>query len=285
MDADDRAQEAEDRGDLVSALELWKELTRRDRAPVFFTRLGLVAQKLERWGEAEHAFAEAIRLDPSLALAMVCMGDLWAARTDKTDDESFPIAKAWFLKALEHERSAPTLILLGAMYRAWRDNRSAQDVLTEALNLDPDNPEGLYNLALALPPSHLPKSIELMQRAIEIEPRYFAAHQELGKLYHRAGDLVAAEYHFRRSLDVEPKSFGLCCTWRTYSQSKAKPSKPRKLTAWSETITRKTEMQPNFSLATWNRSARTRNRAKSSPRSGANASLVSSSKLPDRRRK
>jgi tetratricopeptide (TPR) repeat protein len=204
IDPEDKAQEAEEKGDFTSALNLWRELAQRDGDPILFTRLGRAAQRLERWDESERAFAEALRLDPNFTMAMVCIGDLWAARTDKGNDESFPVARGWFLRALRRERSAQTLILLGAMYRAWGDNLSAREALVEALQLDPSNAEALYNLALAEAETGREKAIELMERAIEVHPTYFAAHQELGKLYHGAGDLPRAEYHFRRSLEVKP---------------------------------------------------------------------------------
>jgi len=201
---EDKAEKAEEIGDLALALQLWNELAQRDLDPVFFTRCGRVAQKLKRWDEAESAFAQALRLDPSFTLAMEGMGDLWATRTDKREAESFEVAKDWFLKALHRERNARTLTFLGAAYRALGDNTAAREAFTEAVQRDANNAEALYNLAITEEGHELQRSIELLERAIDIDPRYFAAHQELGKLYQKAGDLPRAEYHFRRGFEIEP---------------------------------------------------------------------------------
>jgi tetratricopeptide (TPR) repeat protein len=204
---EDKAEEAEERGDFVSAFQLWTKLAQRDRDPVFFTRCGRVAEKLGKWDDAEDDYAEALRLDPDFTIAMESMGNLWAKRTDKNERESFETAKGWFLKALRRERSGRTLTFLGATYRALGDRNAARDALAEALRLDPDNAEALYNLALADAEEDRQKSIELMEKAVDIDPLYFAAHQNLGKLHHGAGDLLRAEYHFRRSLEIEPTDF------------------------------------------------------------------------------
>jgi tetratricopeptide (TPR) repeat protein len=201
---EDKAENAEECGDLELASELWKELALRERDPVFFARYGSVAEELERWDEAESAFAEALRLRPNFALVMQAMGDLWASRTDRGEDESFENAKNWFLKALQLKRNAGTLILLGATYRALGDDSSARRTYTEALQLEANNAEALYGLAASEADWDRQKAIEHLERAVEISPNYFIAYQELGKLHQKDGDLPRAEYDFRRSLEIEP---------------------------------------------------------------------------------
>jgi len=202
-----RAETAEEGGDFLSAFIIWGDLASKERDPFFFTRCGRAAQEIERWDDAEMAFAEALRVDPTFGMAMEGMGDLWATRTDKDDKESFEIAKSWFLKALQRERKARTLTFLGATYRALAEEAAAQQAFSEALQLNPDYEEALYNLAKGRKESDPANAIELLERAISIDPDYFLAHQELGTLYHRAGDLPRAEYHFRRSLEIEPWEF------------------------------------------------------------------------------
>jgi tetratricopeptide (TPR) repeat protein len=201
------AEKAEESGNLELALKLWKDLTEGHPTPTFFSRYGLVAQAQERWDEAENAFSRALRLDPSFAPAMEGMGHLWASRTDKSDDESLSVAKDWFLKALRRERTARTLTFLGSTYRALGETAAAGDAFAHAIALDPNYEEALYNLATSIEAQDPPKSVELLERAIAIDPNYFAAHQELGKLYHKVGDLPRAEYHFRRSLEIDPSDY------------------------------------------------------------------------------
>ena len=72
---------------------------------------------------------------------------------------------------------------------------------------DPDYEEALYNLAVLDEKRSPQRSIELLERAIQIDPDYAIAHQALGRLYQRARDLVRAEYHFRRSLEIDPADY------------------------------------------------------------------------------
>jgi tetratricopeptide (TPR) repeat protein len=204
---ENRAEQAEEQGDLLAALGLWKELAERDKDPVFFCRYGRVAQALERWNEAESAFAEALRLDTNFVLAMVNMGDLWARRKDHENSKSFKTARDWFLKALKCERNAVTLIFLGATYVALDDTAAARNAFEEAIQIEPCNEEALYNLAVLEREQNPQRATELLEKAIEIDPNYSIAHQEIGKLYQHAGDLVRAEYHFRTSLDADPTDY------------------------------------------------------------------------------
>jgi tetratricopeptide (TPR) repeat protein len=204
---EDKAEEAERTGDLEMALRLWKEAAANRHEPSLFCRYGRAAQALKRWGEAEGAFAEALRLDPANKLAMEAMGILWSARTDKDDRKSSEVAKDWFLKALAHERSARVLTLLGAAYLGVGDVASARRSFEDALRVDARYEEALYNLALLDVEKNPQKAIELLEKAIEIDPDYSAAHQELGKQYQQAGDLTKAEYHFRRSMTGGPPDY------------------------------------------------------------------------------
>jgi tetratricopeptide (TPR) repeat protein len=198
------AEKAEERGDLELALQLWKQLAERSTDPALYARYGVAAKELEKWNDAETAFAESIRLDPGFAMAMEGMGDLWAIRTDKSEKESFETARDWFLKALRNGRKARTLTLLSGAYVALDDVPAARNALIEALRINPNYEEALYNLAVLERETDQQKSAELLEKAIEIDPNYSLAHQELGTIYHRMGNLEKAEYHFRRSIETKP---------------------------------------------------------------------------------
>jgi len=201
---EEQAERAEEKGDFAVAAALWRRLAEKDRDPLHFVRYGRVAQNLENWDEAEQAYAEALRIDPNLHLAMEALGDLWATRTDKDDRESFEQAKEWFLKALQGEHSSRTLTFLGGAYLALEDYDAARQAFEEALLVNPQNEEALYNIATIDAKKDPQKSIDLLEKAVEIDPDYSAAHQQLGRLYHGERDLARAEYHFRRSFELDP---------------------------------------------------------------------------------
>ena len=41
----------------------------------------------------------------------------------------------------------------------------------------------------------------------EIDPLYRVAHQALGILSHKGGDLAKAEHHFRRCIEIDPNDY------------------------------------------------------------------------------
>lgn len=203
----EQAEAAEEAEDLQLAFELWRELVRREGESYSLLRYGSLAKRMEKWDEAESAFSEAMHRDPGFALILECIGDLWARRTDKDTAESFGVAKQWFLKALEHGRSARLLTRLGLTYRALGDSAAAEGAFKQAVEVDPEYEEALYNLALNEKETDPQMAAELLERAIEIDPDYALAHHELGGLYEGLQDLTRAEYHFRRSLEIDPADY------------------------------------------------------------------------------
>jgi tetratricopeptide (TPR) repeat protein len=202
-----KAEDAEEAENLPRAFKLWKELALKNQNPAFFCRYGRVAQKLRRWEEAESAFTQALRLDPTSSLIMENMGSLWENRSDKTERDSLEAANQWFLRALKYERHARLLTLLAGTYVALADYASARDAFEEAIRIDPYYEEALYNLAVLDEKTNPQRSVDLLERAIQIDPDYAIAHQLLGRLAQRVKDLLRAEYHFRRSLEIDPGDY------------------------------------------------------------------------------
>ncbi|MGD0735901.1 MAG: tetratricopeptide repeat protein [Terracidiphilus sp.] len=214
-DLQKRADEAEEAGDLPLALELWKERSKSDEDGIAFLQSGRIAQELGNWTEAESAYTEALSLQPSSSLAKfvsspivdLLMGALWSERTDKKRIESLQTAKKWFLSALEKERSAPCLTLLGAACAKLNDAASAREAFEEAIELNPNYDEAMYNLAAIEEDTDPPKARDLLERAIQIDPDYALAHQMLGRVYVKLKDLVRAEHHYRRCLQIHPSNY------------------------------------------------------------------------------
>jgi tetratricopeptide (TPR) repeat protein len=207
MDLEDKAEEAEENGDLETARTLWKEIAARNQDATSFVSYGRLATKTEQWDEAEGAFDQALRLDPGFSLAMEGMGILWYERTDRDDAESFQTARDWYLKAIKLDRNAGALTLLGCSLLALGDSATAQRTFEEAIQIDPQYEEAFYNLAAMQAETDPTKAAELLERAIEIDADYSLAHQRLGVLRHHSGDLIQAEYHFRRSLEADPTDY------------------------------------------------------------------------------
>lgn len=202
-----QAESAEESGDLATACRLWKELAETQQDVVYFCRYAEAAEGLGAWSEAEDAYASALKLSPNFAAAMEGTGALWLSRTDTDRKESAGRALEWLLKAQRHELTPRGLTLLGVAYLELDKDDHAQAAFAEAIQLDPEYEEALYNLALIRKETDPNSAISLLQEAVRIDPAYAAAHQELGKLYQQIGNLGSAEIHLRRSLESGPTDY------------------------------------------------------------------------------
>jgi len=204
---EDKAKEAKNSGDLESALKLRREIAVKKQTAVHFCLYGRAAEELKRWRETEEAYKEALRLDPNFSHAMKCMGILQFKRTDGRRKESLRAARDWFLKALKYEYDVGTLTFLGGTYHALNDMAAARRTFEEAIKVDPNYEEALYNLAFMEKERNPERAVKLLEKAIEIDPYYAAAHHHIGLLYHKSGDLERAEHHLRRTLENDPEEY------------------------------------------------------------------------------
>lgn len=208
-----RAEEAEEAGDLPAALELWKERSRGDGAEIFLLKYGSVELKLGKWDDAEVAFTESIRLCPETAnatfrsLTKSLMGSLWLDRKDKDRKASATVAKEWYLKSLDDLRSAPSLSSLGAACAKLHDADGARAAFEEAIALDPEYEEAIYNLAVVEKKANPLRARELLERAIQLDPNRASAHGLLGLICQKMREPTLAELHFRRALEVDPRDY------------------------------------------------------------------------------
>jgi tetratricopeptide (TPR) repeat protein len=144
---------------------------------------------------------------PESSFTPELMGSLWASRTDVDKRVSFETAKEWFLRAAAIKKSARLLTQLGAVHGALGDNQSATEAYEEALRLDDSYEEAMYNLARRRELSQPDEAIQLLERAIEIDPDYGLAHQALGRLVQKKREYAKAEHHFRRCLEIDPRDY------------------------------------------------------------------------------
>jgi protein O-GlcNAc transferase len=132
-----------------------------------YVLLGLAYMQLERWSDAQQAFAEASRVEPDNAQAFLGLG---SALTEQHD---YPGAQ----KALEH-----------------------------SLELKPDSAEAHYELARTLGASgQWPAAEPHARRAIQINRDYAGPHALMGNVYLDQQDLASALAEFREYLRLDPQ--------------------------------------------------------------------------------
>lgn len=190
------ALELGDSKQAVLLLERARELDPADAT--LAVRLGSLFLEQDQFARAVELFEEVLRSDPSNRRALTGLAEALRA-TQRHEQASVKLRDA-----VQVERTANNLILLGiAESRIGRDNE-AEVAFREAVALEPENEEALFNLALEVRIRSSSEALELLQRAIDIDPDYAAALTELGYAYWSEGRLEDAENVLRRSREIDP---------------------------------------------------------------------------------
>ncbi len=128
--------------------------------------LGLADMQLQRWDDAQYAFAEAAKVEPGNARAFLGVGS-----------------------ALNQQRKYA----------------EAQKALQHCLELQPDSAEAHYELARSFAASDKwQAAAPHAQRAIDLNPDYAGPHALMGNIYLQQGDAVSALAQFKEYLRLDP---------------------------------------------------------------------------------
>lgn len=202
------ARRAGEAGDHEAAVQAWHKLASATSSPVFYCQLGRAAQALGKWADAERAFLDALRIDSYLGVAMLALGSLFLRRTDGEGKANAKTAKTWLLRALEIDRTAPGLSLLGTAYYRLGEEGGAKEAYRAALDLDGTYEEAYFNLGiLEQETGNAAEAESLFRRAIQLDPDRVGAHGRLAVLFHKRGRYLEAESEFRRCLEIDPSNY------------------------------------------------------------------------------
>jgi tetratricopeptide (TPR) repeat protein len=175
-------------------------------------QLAGIYRKRHLWKEGEKLLQCAMKLEPSVPEPYRSLGLLEMRRDDLPEENRLRRAAELFersirLEKLEGERCPATHTLLGATYQWLGETDRAESEFQAAREIDPEYEEALFNLALLRRERNSNEACSLLQKAIEIDPQYAAAHRELGILFHKEGNLEEAEYHLRRAMELDPADY------------------------------------------------------------------------------
>lgn len=207
LSPEQRAEDAENAGNLSVALTLWWQIASTTRDAFAFCRAGLLAERLGKWSEAQEAFEKAVKFDPMCIESLEYLGLLFLTRPDHDIRQRLPVAKEWFLRALKIQPSARLLTFLGTAQATLNETDAAKRSFEQALKLDAMYEEAYFNLGLIEKERDLNEAQRFFEKAIEIDPDYFKAHQQLGIALQKQGQILDAEYHFRRCLEIDPQDY------------------------------------------------------------------------------
>jgi len=192
------ARGAEKSGDFAAAFQAWNQLVSATRRADHYCQLGRVASKLRMWAEAEKAFLDALAIEPHFPVAMLMLGSLFLIRSDGDQTDNVKTAKDWLLRAMEIDRTATALSLMGAADYRLGEKDAAKDAYRAAIEIDGAYEEAYFNLAnLAAEEGDDAEAERLLRKAIQLDPGYHAAHGRLNDLLQKQGRRLEAEYEPR----------------------------------------------------------------------------------------
>ena len=198
-----RVQVAEQSGDLHLAVQLLRDQLAAFPGDGFlWAWLGQLENDREQFTAAIEALEHAIRLKPTLAIAHSQLAQALI------ELRRFGEARAALLASLALEPSPPRYVLLGYTEEALNSDAAAIEAYRQALEMEADNEEAAFNLAVLLRPSDPIRSMDLLRKAIRTDPLFGAAHRELGfSLIQDRESWSAAEHELQTALAIDGDDF------------------------------------------------------------------------------
>ena len=154
---------------------------------------------------------EALRLDPTYALAWVCLAQAHANQAGwgwASVDEATAAAREAVARALALAPDLPeAIVLVGRIQVSYdHDWKAAATSCRRALELAPGNADVLSAAgSLAMYEGRAGEAIELMQRAVEQDPLSSIRYSQLGFSLRLAQRYAEAEVAYRKSLELAPQ--------------------------------------------------------------------------------
>lgn len=156
---------------------------------------------LERWGRAADCARQALARDPGSAFA-----HRLAALADVRQYDGGTRALNHARKAIELEPREPAgFATLASVLLTEGDLRGARWALDRGFELSPGNP-GLHGIAgrVELAALRLSRARRHFRAQLAAEPTNWAAHNNLGTIAFRRGNVLSASNHYLRSIRLHP---------------------------------------------------------------------------------
>jgi tetratricopeptide (TPR) repeat protein len=202
------ARLAEKAGDYEAALQAWHKVASEMGSAASYCQIGRLAAQLGRWADAEKSLIDALSIDSHLAVAMLALGSLSLSRTDGDRRGNAETAKTWLLRAIEIDRTAPGLALLGTAYYRLGEPDASKQAYRAAIEIDASYEEAYFDLGtLEQKQGNDAEAERLLRSSIQLDSSRAGAHGRLGVLLHKRGRYLEAESEFRRCIELDPSDY------------------------------------------------------------------------------
>lgn len=186
------------------------ELLSPAATPAYDRGLYLLRKDEESGDEAIASFSEAARLDPRSPLPLAGLVEAKVMKFAQTDNTEILDDARRYLEAAESlgPDSLRVRLAAGLLKRTAGQYEEALDDYRRVLDREPRNEEVLLRIAEIYDKRKMPsEAIATYQKAIQLEPGYYAGHHGLGVFYYYHGDYVNAAQQFQKSIEQAPGLF------------------------------------------------------------------------------
>lgn len=151
---------------------------------------------------AQNCYQQILQHEPNHTDSLHYLGILYLQTGD------YPHAIDFIIAAIETNPANATAAMysnLGAVYRAQNHLESAMESFRQALKLEPQNVNALYNLSIVLQLNgKIEAAIDSYKQLILIQPNHAEAYYNLGTLFEQQENLQKAKEYYQQALVLNP---------------------------------------------------------------------------------
>jgi putative PEP-CTERM system TPR-repeat lipoprotein len=184
-----------------NALAIAREIQKqRPKEATGFALEGDIQAASRHWPEATSAYRSALKLAAAPELA-IKLHTVYLATKNKTEADR--TATAW-LK--DHPKDIAFRLHMGDVALAGKDYTTAAQYFRDTVDIQPNNPLALNNLAWVSGKLKSPKAIEYAEKANQLAPNQPAFMDTLAMLMAAKGDTAGAITLLRKAVEIAPQA-------------------------------------------------------------------------------